>query len=103
MTVRQTFEAYIGLYEGSTFGARNDIDNNKPVYIYGRVEANKFDMGNTTGGFCMPYCPAPGQANKDPNNRPAETKFEIVQIVYYYDSGSSSTPSGSSFTIDTGG
>ncbi len=98
-----TFEAYIGLYEGSTFGARNDIDNNKPVYIYGRVEANKFDMGNTTGGFCMPYCPAPGQANKDPNNRPAETKFEIVQIVYYYDSGSS-TPSGSSGTtfVNTG-
>ena len=80
-----TFEAYVGLYENSVFGARNDIDNSLPLQIYGRIEANKFDMGNTTGGFCMPYCPAPGQADSDPNNRAAETKFEVTQIIYYYE------------------
>ena len=98
-----TFEAYIGLYEGSTFKGRIDVDNNKPCYIYGRIEANKFNMGNTTGAYCMPYCPAPGNGDSDPDNRPAETKFEIVQIVYYYDDGSSTPSGGSGFTTQVGG
>ncbi len=78
-----TFEAYIGLYGTSTFEQRNDIDSR--VAIYGRIEADTFANGdNPTGHFQMPYCPAPGESGSDPDSRPAETKFEIVQIIYYY-------------------
>lgn len=76
-------EAYIGLYGNSYFKQRNDIDSR--IAIYGRIEANAFPNGdNPTGHFQMPYCPAPGETNEEPDERAAKTKFEIAQIIYYY-------------------
>ncbi len=77
------FEAYIGLYGNSYFKQRNDIDSK--IAIYGRIEANAFPNGdNPTGHFQMPYCPAPGEIDEEPDERAAKTKFEIAQIIYYY-------------------
>ena len=76
-------EAYIGLYGNSYFKQRNDIDSK--IAIYGRIEANAFPNGdNPTGHFQMPYCPAPGETNEEPDERAAKTKFDIAQIIYYY-------------------
>jgi hypothetical protein len=76
-------EAYIGLYGNSYFKQRNDIDSK--IAIYGRIEANAFPNGdNPTGHFQMPYCPAPGETDEEPDERAAVTKFEITQIIYYY-------------------
>ena len=84
-------EAYIGLYQsyagtsGSTFGGdEGQLDGAWPVYIYGRVEANKFDMGNSQECVCMPYCPSAGGGSSTPAKRLAETKYEVVDIIYYY-------------------
>ena len=78
-----TFEAYIGLYEGSYFMQRNDIASK--INIYGRIETDSFKNGdNPTGDFCMPYCPAPGDSNDEPDERAAVTKFQIADIIYYY-------------------
>ena len=77
------FEAYIGLYGNSYFKQRNDIASK--VAIYGRIEADAFPNGdNPTGDFQMPYCPAPGEVDEEPDERAAKTKFEIAQIIYYY-------------------
>ena len=76
-------EGYLGLYGNSYFKQRNDIDSK--IAIYGRIEANAFPNGdNPTGHFQMPYCPAPGETNEEPDERAAKTKFEIAQIIYYY-------------------
>ena len=76
-------EACIGLYGNSYFKQRNDIDSK--IAIYGRIEANAFPNGdNPTGHFQMPYCPAPGETNEEPDERAAKTKFDIAQIIYYY-------------------
>ncbi|MBR4431310.1 MAG: hypothetical protein IKS75_08450 [Clostridiales bacterium] len=77
------FEAYIGLYGGSYFKQRNDIASK--IAIYGRIEADAFPNGdNPTGDFQMPYCPAPGEIDEEPDERAAKTKFEVAQIIYYY-------------------
>ena len=33
----------------------------------------------------MPYCPGPSSTgSKDPDSRPAETKYKVVNLTYYY-------------------
>jgi len=76
------FEAYIGLYEDAVFSYRTDIGDK--VWIYGRLEASDIPKYNTTGDFYMPYCPKPTSVSKLPNNRPAETKYKVQNIIYYY-------------------
>ena len=77
-------EAYIGLYGNSGFTQLNDISTK--IAIYGRIEADYFKKAgdNPTGHFQMPYCPAPGGLEEDPEMSAAKTKFEIAQIIYYY-------------------
>ncbi len=79
-------EAYIGLYEGGTFGGdTNMLDNNGPTYLYGRVEASKISMGNSNGAYCMPYCPKPKSDDSKPIKRTAGSKYAIKDIIYYYE------------------
>jgi len=80
-----TLEAYIGLYgPGAQFSQRNDIASR--ISIYGRIEASTFANGdNPTGDFQMPYCPAPGNADDQPDCRRAETKYKVSDIIYYYE------------------
>ena len=77
-------EAYIGLYGNSGFTQAKDIAST--IAIYGRIEADYFKdkADNPTGNFQMPYCPAPGSLDEDPEMSAAKTKFEIAQIIYYY-------------------
>lgn len=78
------FEAYIGLYgSGSKFAARNDIDNNLPLFIYGRIEAAGFSESGTTGAFCMPYCPQPLAESDEHGQKVATSKFSVNNIIYY--------------------
>lgn len=80
-----TVEAYIGLYGDGQFGGEtNMLDGGYPTFIYGRIEANKFKMGNSNGGYCMPYCPGPNEGNKKPDQREAESKYKTINIIYYY-------------------
>ena len=82
-----TIEAYVGLYGNSTLDLVSGLNSKVP--IYGRIEANNYGtIDNPTGQFCMPYCPAPGQVNNQPNERRAETKYKVVNIIYYYGEGS---------------
>ena len=82
--ISSIYEAYIGLYgSNSSF---NYHDGDDPVWLYGRIEAYKFDNYNSTGEFYyMPYCPGPSSSgSKDPDSRPAETKYKVVNLTYYY-------------------
>lgn len=81
-------EAYVGLYEDSTWAQNNNISNNQEnkIAIYGRIEADQFANGdNPTGYLQMPYCPAPGLTDPLPAQRPAVTKYHVINVVYYYD------------------
>ena len=83
-SVNSVYEAYIGLYgPNSSF---NYHDGHSPVWIYGRIEAYKFNNYNSTGKqYYMPYCPGPSSTgSKDPDSRPAETKYKVVNLTYYY-------------------
>ncbi|PWJ69695.1 hypothetical protein B0O40_2067 [Ruminococcaceae bacterium R-25] len=99
-----TFECYIGLYgdnggfgpitgSGGGGGANKDERQN----IYGRVECSRFctwdnNVGFTyltdesSGDFCMPYCPQPGATDTKPKKRIAKSKYSVVDIIYYYGS-----------------
>ena len=97
-------EAYVGLYAGasgsgygnSMFGV---IDGTSTILpIYGRIEANEIHGFKNTassrwqtkdevpvGKFQMPYCPQP-TVDKDKNPvRPAKSKYNVVDIIYYYE------------------
>lgn len=77
-------EAYMGLYgTGSAFAARSDMDNNHPVFIYGRIEAKTFTESGTTGAFCMPYCPQPKASGDKHGQQAASSKFSVNNIIYY--------------------
>ncbi len=55
------------------------------VYIYGRIEADKFAGGNNpTGGFCMPYCPSPNKKVGGDEFSEAKTKYHVANVAYYY-------------------
>ena len=74
-------EAYIGLYSNGKI--ESPSNGTKATQIYGRIEANKIEL--KTGGFwCMPYCPPPAKTSKLPSIRPAESKYKVVDLVYYY-------------------
>ena len=97
-----TFECYIGLYgdeggfgpitgSGGGGGANKDERQN----IYGRVECSRFCTWSnnvkfeyltdeSSGDFCMPYCPQPGSSNTKPQKRIAKSKYSVVDIIYYY-------------------
>ena len=78
-----TYEAYIGLYGGSNFEKHNYMSDK--VYIYGRIEADKFAGGNNpTGGFCMPYCPSPNKTGEGADLTEAKTKYHVANVAYYY-------------------
>ena len=78
-----TYEAYIGLYGGSNFEKHNYMSDK--VYIYGRIEADKFAGGNNpTGGFCMPYCPSPNKKVGGDEFSEAKTKYHVANVAYYY-------------------
>ena len=58
---------------------------NDMIFIYGRIEADKFGGGNSpNGGFCMPYCPGPSKASESGDLKVAETKFHVANVAYYY-------------------
>ena len=81
-----TIEAYVGLYgSGSTFGGtEGKLDGKWPTYIYGRIQCSVLSCGHSQECYCMPYCPQPGGTNTKPKKRAAETKYDIVNIKYYY-------------------
>lgn len=82
-----TIEAYVGLYGNSTLDLVSGLNSRIP--IYGRIEADRFGThDNPTGDFMMPYCPSPSEINSKPNERRAETKYKVVNIIYYYGDGS---------------
>ncbi len=81
-------EAYVGLYNGSHFGADNNtLSHSYPAYIYGRVECNSLFMGSagagSNGAFCMPYCPQPSDTSSQFNSRRAESKYKVADLTYY--------------------
>ena len=84
-------EAYCGLYKDpdtktlSVFGGtEGHLDGSFPCYIYGRVECNTFDCGNSQECYCMPYCPQPGGSTTQDPQRRAVTKYKVSNIIYYY-------------------
>ena len=98
-----TIEAYIGLYGGSGFGPINDAAEGDHQQVYGRVECATFRTylqdasfgypgnDNPVGGFAMPYCPQPLSTSTIPKQRLAVSKYKVADIIYYYDTGTSST------------
>ena len=74
-------EAYMGLYNGGLF--ESPSNGNKVTQIYGRLEADNIHM-DTAGAYCMPYCPAPAKSSSLPSVRPAETKYQVCDLIYYY-------------------
>ncbi len=81
------FETYIGLYgENSYVKTQN---GNYNVWIYGRIETYNVDNYNTScHNYYMPYCPGPANNTEPlPDERPAETKYKVAAITYYYGTG----------------
>ena len=81
------FEAYIGMYGDKSYVCTHD--GNNPVWIYGRIETYNIKNYNTScHNAYMPYCPGP-QNNGEPlpDERPAETKYKVAAITYYYGTG----------------
>ena len=82
-------EAYCGFYKNgntkSVFGGtEGHLDGSFPCYIYGRVECDTFDCGNSQECYCMPYCPQPGGSTTQDPQRRAVTKYKVSNIIYYY-------------------
>ena len=82
-------EAYCGFYKNgktkSVFGgSEGHLDGSYPCYIYGRVECDTFDCGNSQECYCMPYCPQPGGSTTQDPQRRAVTKYKVSNIIYYY-------------------
>lgn len=81
------FEAYIGMYGSKSYVSTHD--GNNPVWIYGRIETyNVLNYNTSCHNAYMPYCPGP-QNNGEPlpDERPAETKYKVAAITYYYGTG----------------
>ena len=76
-------EAYMGLYNGGKFTVAENDGGSQKTQIYGRLEADNMEL-KTAGTFCMPYCPAPSKSSSLPSVRPAETKYQVVDLIYYY-------------------
>ena len=74
-------EAYMGLYSGGTL--ESPSNGNAVTQIYGRLEADTMKL-KTGGKYCMPYCPAPSKVSSQYDVRPAETKYQVCDLVYYY-------------------
>ncbi len=74
-------EAYMGLYSGGKFASPSN--GNEKTQIYGRLEADAMEL-KTGGKYCMPYCPAPSKVSTLPNVRPAESKYQVCDLIYYY-------------------
>ena len=85
--VNSIFEAYIGMYgANSTVKSR---DGNYKFWIYGRIETYNVENYNTSmHQWYMPYCPGPANNTEPlPDERPAETKYKVASITYYYGTG----------------
>lgn len=94
--VNTIFEAYIGLYGEKSY--MHTEQGTKPVWFYGRVETYDVVNYNTSGhNSYMPYCPGPSTTGEPlPDERPAETKYKVAAITYYYGTGiATPTPAGS--------
>ncbi len=74
-------EAYMGLYSGGKFASPSN--GNAKTQIYGRLEADGMEL-KTGGKYCMPYCPAPSKVSTLPDVRPAESKYQVCDLIYYY-------------------
>ncbi|MBP5262360.1 MAG: hypothetical protein J6Z43_09560 [Clostridiales bacterium] len=81
-------EAYVGLYNTS-YAASNSSNfssiefYHRPFCFYGRTEAATV-MTMTNSNFNhVPYCPAPPKDNTIDYNKPIETKYSVVDVVYY--------------------
>jgi len=85
--VSTIFEAYIGLYGPKSY--LRTAQGNKTTWFYGRVETTNFINYNTSGhSTYMPYCPGPANNTEPlPDQRPAETKYKVANITYYYGTG----------------
>ena len=85
--VNTIFEAYIGLYGENS--KMHTEQGTKPIWFYGRVETYDVDNYNTSGhNAYMPYCPGPATSGDPlPDERPAETKYKVAAITYYYGTG----------------
>ncbi len=81
------FEAYIGMYGENSYLKTHDGNYN--VWIYGRIETYNVDNYNTScHNYYMPYCPGPANNTEPlPDERPAETKYKVAAITYYYGTG----------------
>ena len=96
-----TIEAYVGLYGNSNFGPITGTGGGGPANtktrqnIYGRIECqgfHTFDNNNgfttltdqSSGDFCMPYCPQPISEVSKPKQRIAKSKYSVADIIYYY-------------------
>jgi hypothetical protein len=89
-------EAYVGLYNESSFGIREGTanyakDKAYPRYIpiYGRIEATGFSNGDDgdhpLGNVQMPYCPQPKADDNLPPKRTAGSKYKVYDVIYYYE------------------
>ena len=76
-------EAYMGLYNSGKFTVCDKDGGSQKTEIYGRLEADAIEL-KTAGTFCMPYCPAPSKSSSLPSVRPAETKYYVCDLIYYY-------------------
>ena len=81
------FEAYIGMYGSKSYVSTHD--GNNPVWIYGRIETyNVLNYNTSCHNAYMPYCPGPANNTEPlPDERPAETKYKVAAITYYYGTG----------------
>lgn len=81
------FEAYIGMYGEDT--CLKTQNGNFNVWIYGRIETYDVENYNTScHNYYMPYCPGPANSTEPlPDERPAETKYKVAAITYYYGTG----------------
>lgn len=81
------FEAYIGMYGEDT--CLKTQNGNYNVWIYGRIETYDVENYNTScHNYYMPYCPGPANNTEPlPDERPAETKYKVAAITYYYGTG----------------
>ncbi|MBR2524570.1 MAG: hypothetical protein IKE53_09075 [Clostridiales bacterium] len=77
-------EANIGLYNPDKSTTQSTIRWYHNVnYVYGRLEANNFFIKNNSNNCTIPYPANPGLgANLTDEN--VETRFSIVDIIYYY-------------------
>jgi hypothetical protein len=97
-----TIEAYVGLYGQSNFGPITGTGGGGPANtktrqnIYGRIECQGFHTfdnnenfgiltDQSSGDFCMPYCPQPISEVSKPKQRIAKSKYSVADIIYYYE------------------